>query len=290
MTKMLLQLAVALAILLVAFRLLDGLRPRTRRLPVWRRGFVTDCVYWFFTPIVTRAITRVLTIAAVVPVALLAYGKVDADLIRNGFGPAARLPLWVQAIAILLLGDFLGYWMHRAFHQGWLWRFHSVHHSSVDLDWLSSVRLHPVNDVLMRIATTLPVLALGFAPLAVAGLIPFLTAMAVLVHANVDWDWGPLRGWVASPCFHRWHHTDESAARDKNFAGMFPFWDRLFGTYYMPHDARPARFGTSTPVPSHLLGQLLFPFRADKAWPALRAGGSGRRPKPIDIRAHGQEG
>jgi sterol desaturase/sphingolipid hydroxylase (fatty acid hydroxylase superfamily) len=200
----------------------------------------------------------------VVPFALIVYGEVDRKLLENGFGPASRLPLWVQAILILAIGDLVGYWMHRAFHGRRLWRFHAIDHSSIDLDWLSSVRLHPVNDVVMRVAAVLPVLALGFAPIAVAGILPVLTLMAILVHANLDWDWGPLRSVIASPRFHRWHHTDEEAARDKNFAGLLPVWDIVFGTYYMPRDRTPATFGTRTPVPAGLIGQLAFPFRRQR--------------------------
>jgi sterol desaturase/sphingolipid hydroxylase (fatty acid hydroxylase superfamily) len=254
-------LLIGFVVLFVAFRLLELLRPVERRLPILRRGFWTDLVYWAFTPLATRAITRFCVIVAIVPLALLIYGRVDKELLLNGFGPASRLPLWLQAILILLIGDFIGYWMHRAFHRGRLWRFHAVHHSSVDLDWLSAVRLHPVNDALMRIAGTLPVLALGFAPVAVAGIAPFLTLMAILVHANLDWDWGPLRWLVVSPRFHRWHHTDEANARDRNFAGLLPLWDTLFGTYHMPRGELPQQFGTATPVPARLLGQMLFPFR-----------------------------
>jgi sterol desaturase/sphingolipid hydroxylase (fatty acid hydroxylase superfamily) len=62
--------------------------------------------------------------------------------------------------------------MHRAFHGRRLWKFHSIHHSSVDVDWLSAVRLHPANDVLMRVASAIPVLLLGFAPLALAAAVP----------------------------------------------------------------------------------------------------------------------
>jgi sterol desaturase/sphingolipid hydroxylase (fatty acid hydroxylase superfamily) len=256
-------LLIAFAVLLVAFRALQLLRPRDHRLPILRRGFWTDLAYWGFTPLVTRAITRVSVFIAVVPVALLVYGRVDKDLLLNGFGPASRLPLWLQAVLILVLGDLVGYWMHRAFHGARLWRFHAVHHSSVDLDWLSAVRLHPVNDALMRIAGALPLLGLGFAPIALAGIAPVLTVMAILVHANLDWDWGPLRAVFVSPRFHRWHHTDEANARDKNFAGLLPLWDMLFGTYYMPRDRLPQQFGTASPVPAGLLGQLAFPFRRD---------------------------
>ena len=254
-------LLIGFVVLLLAFRALQLLRPRDERLPLLRRGFWTDLAYWAFTPLVTRAITRITVLVAIVPVALLVYGKVDKELLLHGFGPASRLPLWLQAVLILTLGDLIGYWMHRAFHGARLWRFHAVHHSSVDLDWLSAVRLHPVNDALMRVAGTLPLLTLGFAPVAIAGIAPVLTVMAILVHANLDWDWGPLRAVLASPRFHRWHHTDEANARDKNFAGLLPIWDVLFGTYYMPRDRRPCQFGTASAVPAGLIGQMLFPFR-----------------------------
>jgi sterol desaturase/sphingolipid hydroxylase (fatty acid hydroxylase superfamily) len=118
-----------------------------------------------------------------------------------------------------------------------------------------------VNDAVMRVVGVLPVLLLSFAPIAVAGIVPVLTVIAILVHANLDWDWGLLRSVISSPRFHRWHHTDEEQTRDKNFAGLLPVWDILSGTDYMPKKGRPARFGTQTPVPKGLLGQLLFPFR-----------------------------
>ena len=252
---------IGFVVLALVFQALQLLRPAEKRLALLRRGFWTDLAYWGFTPLVTRTITRVSVVVAIVPVALLVYGRVDKELLLNGFGAVSRLPLWLQAVSILVLGDFIGYWMHRAFHGRHLWRFHAVHHSSVELDWLSSVRLHPVNDALMRIAGTLPVLCLGFAPVAVAGIAPVLTLMAILVHANLDWDWGPLRAVVASPRFHRWHHTDEANARDTNFAGLLPVWDVLFGTYHMPRDRVPEQFGTASPVPAGLIGQMLYPFR-----------------------------
>lgn len=255
-------LVVGFAILFVVFRAMDWLRPRERRIPILRRGLATDIAYWLFTPIVTRFVTRVSVAIVLIPFALLIYGTLDHETIMHGFGPLSQLPLWLQAIAIMAIGDFFGYWMHRWFHGRKMWNYHAIHHSSADLDWLSSVRVHPVNDAVMRIATTIPVVALGFAPIAVVGIVPILTLMAILVHANLDWDWGPLRSVLVSPRFHRWHHTDEDAARDKNFAGLFPVWDILFGTYYMPRDKLPATFGTRTPVPDGLVGQLIFPFKS----------------------------
>jgi sterol desaturase/sphingolipid hydroxylase (fatty acid hydroxylase superfamily) len=123
-----------------------------------------------------------------------------------------------------------------------LWRVHAVHHSSERLDWLSSVRLHPLNDVGMRLAQALP------------------------LFLNVRWDFGPLRRVIASPVFHQWHHTTEAEGLDTNFAGLFPFWDALFGTLYLPRDRTPQTFGLrDEQVPGGLLGQLAYPFGRPRA-------------------------
>jgi sterol desaturase/sphingolipid hydroxylase (fatty acid hydroxylase superfamily) len=261
MQQQVIGIVVAFFVFFAIGLLLRRAQEPSRRYPVIRRGFWTDAVYWLLTPFTTKLVTRAALIVGILPVAYLIYGKVDRELLVAGFGPASRLSVPVQACLMLLISDFLSYWVHRAFHRQWLWPFHAVHHSSVDLDWLSSVRVHPVNDIVMRVAAVVPLVALGFAPLSLVAVTPILTAMAILIHSNVDWDFGPFRTVIASPRFHRWHHTVETEARDKNFAGFFPVWDILFGTYYMPRDRRPTAFGTTTPVPTGLVGQLTFPFR-----------------------------
>lgn len=254
---------ISFIVLSVVFGILEAVRSKSRRQPIFRHGYLIDVAYWLFTPVVTRSVVSVCVDIAALPVAFLLYGRVDREMLLAGYGPMSRLPLWQQAILILLISDFIGYWMHRLFHGRRLWRFHAVHHSSTELDWLSSVRVHPVNDVLMRLASTLPLLLFGFKVTAVASILPFLTLFAILLHANLDWHFGPLRFVIASPCFHRWHHTNEQEARDMNFAGLFPIYDLIFGTFYLPRNRSPRNFGTATGVPGGLLGQLVFPFRKE---------------------------
>jgi sterol desaturase/sphingolipid hydroxylase (fatty acid hydroxylase superfamily) len=246
---------------------LERLRPALKHQRVLRPGFRTDVGYWFFTPLVTRALTRAAVAAAVVLLALRAGVPLDREHVRafaEGSGRAIqRQPLWLQALEVLLLGDLVGYAVHRLFHRGWLWRFHAIHHSSREVDWLSSVRLHPVNDVLTKLAQVVPFVLLGFAPAVLAGYAPFLTFHALLLHANLPWTFGPLRYVVSSPAFHRWHHTTEAEGLDKNFAGLFPFIDVAFGTFHMPEGRLPERFGLlDDDVPPGLLRQLAYPFRA----------------------------
>lgn len=256
-------LLIGFAILFVVFRGLERLQPASRRTPLRRPGLLTDLAYWIATPLLGHYVVGFVVLVAVAVFAQLAYGRVVEHEILAGFGPLSRLPVAVQAFAMLVAADFIGYWVHRLFHGGRLWQFHAVHHSSATLDWLSSVRAHPVNDLVSRVATTLPLLALGFAPAAAVGIAPVFALFAILLHANLDWDFGPLRSVIASPLFHRWHHSTDPAAQDKNFAGIFPLWDRLFGTYHMPAGRHPEHFGTATPVPDGIAAQLLFPFRRD---------------------------
>jgi sterol desaturase/sphingolipid hydroxylase (fatty acid hydroxylase superfamily) len=82
------------------------------------------------------------------------------------------------------------------------------------------------------------------------------------VHANVRWDFGPLRYVIATPAFHRWHHSTEADALNKNFSGLFPVTDWLFGTLYMPKGVQPTRFGVNDlAVPKGFFGQLAFPLQ-----------------------------
>jgi len=235
---------------------------RRRGKPHFRRGWLLDVGYFFLTPLVTKAIVR---LALIVPLGVLVgLGLAEVEGLRTrefaGFGPLSRQPLWLQIVEIYTLSDFIGYWTHRLFHRGKWWPFHAVHHSSEDLDWLSSVRVHPVNDLVNKFLQVSPLLLLGFNPFATLSAAPFFTLYAILLHADVDWDFGPLRGVLASPVFHRWHHSRQREAWDKNFAGFLPLWDRLFGTDYMPAGRFPEDFGIPEEFPCDLLGQMTRPF------------------------------
>jgi sterol desaturase/sphingolipid hydroxylase (fatty acid hydroxylase superfamily) len=240
-------------------------RPGQRLL---REGLGTDLCYWVFTPFVTRTLTRIGVIGAVLGVALAAGVPLDREHVQAWLldpGRAVRRQsIGLQVLEVLLIGDLVGYWAHRAFHGRRLWPFHAVHHGSKQLDWLSAVRVHPVNDLASRVVSALPVLLLGFSPMILAGYVPFLAFYAILLHANVRWTFGPLRYLIASPAFHRWHHTSQDEGRDRNFAGLFPFLDLAFGTFFMPRDRQAERFGLGpggADMPGGLLAQLAYPFR-----------------------------
>ena len=230
----------------------------------WRE-LKTDLVYWLFAPLVTKPLARVAAVIGLMPMLWLLGRPFDHDQLLHGFGPARELPGFVQIAIVAVMGDFIGYWMHRAFHCGWLWRCHAVHHAARELTWMSAARVHPLNDALTRMVQAIPFVAAGFSPLVIYAYLPFLTFYAILLHANLRWDFGPLRYVFASPTFHRWHHSDDAHARDRNFAGLLPLWDWLFGTLYLPHGERPHSFGVQgAAVPPAILAQLVYPFQRNR--------------------------
>jgi sterol desaturase/sphingolipid hydroxylase (fatty acid hydroxylase superfamily) len=261
----LLSLVAGLLVLSALFWLLERWRPSIAGQRRGRAQTMTDLAYWFFTPLVTRFVTRAAVGLAFVLVAVwqgVSFEDLRATVATRRTWVSA-LPTWVQVPLILVLADLLAYWSHRLFHGRWLWPFHAIHHSSKTVDWLSSVRLHPINDVVSRIVQVLPLYWLGFNGAVLAAFVPFLTLYALLLHANLSWTYGPFRYLVASPAFHRWHHTSEEEGLDTNFAGLFPFIDLAFGTFYMPVDRQPQRFGiVNDDVPEGLIGQLVYPFRS----------------------------
>jgi sterol desaturase/sphingolipid hydroxylase (fatty acid hydroxylase superfamily) len=234
--------------------------------PPLDRSRTNDLAWWLFSPFVTGTLTRIATLGVVFSVARLAgYGALAGDLIdrvrsvipwRVWAHPTARQ--WVECLA---LADLVGYWSHRLRHSAWLWPFHAVHHSATRLDGLAAARMHPLDDLVDNVAVGLVMVL--FAREEVFELLgATLMVHTVFTHAAVRCDLGPLRYVLVSPTFHRWHHAAEKALPGCNFAGMFSLYDLVFGTFFCPVGALPARFGTpDDPVPETLLAQLAHPFR-----------------------------
>jgi sterol desaturase/sphingolipid hydroxylase (fatty acid hydroxylase superfamily) len=248
-----------LAGLAVVFFLLTRLSPCNPGMYWWRnlRAAATDSLYWLVVPLFLRLCRTLMIIAGV---AFLCGGR------EPNFLHVKSLPLWQQCLVVLFLQDVFLYVMHRAFHNGWAWKFHAVHHSPRDLDWVSTERFHPLNNLLTFCLADVAVLLVGFAPETLLILTPFNIVYSTMVHANLNWTFGPLRYVFASPVFHRWHHTTEKEGLDKNFASTFPFLDVLFGTFYMPPGKVPEQFGNGdADFPEDFVGQFLYPFRGRAA-------------------------
>jgi sterol desaturase/sphingolipid hydroxylase (fatty acid hydroxylase superfamily) len=173
-----------------------------------------------------------------------------------------------QFLIFLVLRDCLIYLRHRIFHLRPVWAFHSIHHSSEEVNWISAVRFHPVENIIEASGETL--LFICARSIGVDAAVLFADALFIVfynffIHSNLRWTFGPFRYVLVSPVLHRWHHSDAPEARDKNFAAMFSFIDLALGTFYMPANKMPQTVGLSPQEkalhPRTLSGQLLYPFR-----------------------------
>jgi sterol desaturase/sphingolipid hydroxylase (fatty acid hydroxylase superfamily) len=250
--------------LAVVFGILVRLMPCNPGMYWWKdlRAVGADFMYWFIVPVFLNIGRTLMLIAGVI---LLFGGR------EPGFAALREQPLWLQCLEILVVKDVMQFAIHILFHTRLAWKFHAVHHSPAVLDWTSSARFHPVNNLLEFTLSNVAVLLMGFAPAALVVLAPIDLIYAAMVHANLNWTFGPLRYVFASPVFHRWHHTLQQEGLDKNFASTFPILDVMFGTFYMPAGKLPEHFGTGeADFPDDFWGQFAHPFRPWLAWARRR--------------------
>jgi sterol desaturase/sphingolipid hydroxylase (fatty acid hydroxylase superfamily) len=241
-----------LVFLFLILRPIEKLWPR-HRTPLRRLGLRTDITHLLLTPLTQVAGIAVGLVIGVVSLAWL------PGLALRPFVTA--LPFWVQAGLGFLLIDLTVYWIHRMSHEIPLfWRFHAVHHSTIHLDWVSGFRVHPFDGVFG--APAIAFLVGAGVPLEITGALAVVQLVTGLwAHLNVRWRLRPLHRVVLTPDFHHWHHANQPDAHNTNYAGLLPIWDQLFGTYFMPADQRPSRYGIDEPMPLGVWGQLRQPFR-----------------------------
>ena len=249
------DVAVGLVVLGAVYSVLERIRPVHDQTPaVGRTGWRTDVVH-FVVDEVLSAVGFAVGLLVLLPLVRGVIPHAIPAAIRSQPGSVA----WFEA---LMLAEVLGYWGHRLTHQiPFLWRFHRVHHSSRQLDWLAPNRRHPLDMLFARLSVALPMLALGFAVPMVVTHFVIKRFQGLLVHANVNIRLGALEWIVSTPHFHHWHHADQPEAHNKNFAGQAPLVDWLFGTLYRPTDW-PERYGCEGYVPDvGYLAQLAAPWR-----------------------------
>lgn len=145
-----------------------------------------------------------------------------------------QLSALASFFVVLISFDFVGYWLHRAFHKiPWLWKIHAVHHTDTELDVTTSHRLSPLEGVLGGLVS-LPLLAvIGAQPLVLVYFLFFHKFIELYAHSNIHLPElvdKYLRKIIVTPDFHRMHHFSDRNYTDSNFSIVFPFFDYLFST------------------------------------------------------------
>lgn len=161
-----------------------------------------------------------------------------ADHIRAATGMEFHvgIPLVLQAIILILLIDFIRYWMHRWMHEkSILWRFHALHHLPERLGVATSTRTHPVDDFLLYVPEMILLFTLGFNRTLVAFLYCFIWVISLIKHSNVEIEENWFSRNFQIPRFHLSHHKmHDGSLPTSNFSEILTFWDRVFGTFEGP--------------------------------------------------------
>ena len=211
---------------------IERLAPRIKEQTLFRQEWREDLFYF----LVSSLFVQVLAFLTLAPSKIIT--AVSAmDHIRQAIGSQHIL---LQIVEIMLLTDFVQYWVHRLFHRvPFLWKFHAVHHSAKSMDWLAGGRMHFIEIVVLRSMTAIPGMTLGYSLEAIQAYLLIVYIYSSFIHANLGWNLNSIGPWVVTPRFHHWHHGIDKEAIDVNFAIHFSVFDRLFGTYHLPKSAWP---------------------------------------------------
>jgi sterol desaturase/sphingolipid hydroxylase (fatty acid hydroxylase superfamily) len=148
-------------------------------------------------------------------------------------------PFWLQATAALLMAEIWVYVFHRLAHTlPCLWKYHRVHHTVVDMTWSAASRQHPVDFLLIIVGANLPAMILGIDLKPIVLLVILERIYTVLLHSDLDIDYGWFSMVIASPKLHRLHHTPKCG--NGNYAGLLSLLDVLGHSFKAPEPTRNA--------------------------------------------------
>ena len=157
------------------------------------------------------------------------------------------------AWAALFLGtEFAYYWFHRASHRvRWLWATHAVHHSATHFNLSAAIRLGWTGQLTGAFVFFLPLAWIGFPPVTIGGMLAAGLLYQFFLHTALPVRLGPLEWILNTPAHHRVHHSCNEACLDKNYGSVLIVFDRLFGTFAVPPQDEPLRFGLKGRAPSN---------------------------------------
>lgn len=167
--------------------------------------------------------------------AVLVLGLAWLDTAGFGLLRVVTLDPWLEIAATVVALDFQAYAVHVAMHAlPGFWRFHRVHHTDPAIDVTTALRQHPGESVIRFVWLSVFACALG-ASLTAFALYRVLSALQALSeHANIRLPQSLdtlLSLVIASPNYHKIHHSRDTSQTDTNYANIFSLWDRLFATY-----------------------------------------------------------
>ncbi|HEX4327525.1 MAG TPA: sterol desaturase family protein [Burkholderiales bacterium] len=231
---------------------IERLWPQYPAQGTFRDQWTLDIVYFLSTHLPIQILSFLIMLPATQATKYLAIPSLQQFI--------AKAPWLIQFLLAIIVADFAEWFIHRAFHKvPFLWRFHSIHHSSKALDWIAGSRSHFIDDILVRGFILVP-LMLAFSQNVIVAYLVFVTLHATWTHCNFSPNAKWLEKYLVMPRYHHWHHSSQKEAIDKNFAIHFPWIDKLLGTSYFPEEW-PEQYGLDAEeIPRGFIRQTYQPF------------------------------
>lgn len=152
---------------------------------------------------------------------------------------------WYWFVIAFVLDDLAYYVFHRSAHRvRWFWASHVIHHSSQHYNLSTALRQTWTGVISLGFLFRLPLFLIGFPPAMVFFVAGLNLIYQFWIHTEVI-DRMPrwFEAVMNTPSHHRVHHATNPRYLDRNYAGVFIVWDRLFGTFEPERDDDRPRYG-----------------------------------------------
>jgi len=250
---------------------LEILFPWRKNQSIFRKDFWLDTFYMFFNFFLLNLIVLIAlsnTAAEVFNDLLSVIGLQLSDL---QLFDVDDMPKALGLFIFFLVSDFVQWNTHRLLHRvPFLWNFHKVHHSVKEMGFAAHLRYHWMEPIVYKSLLYIPIAIIGgFDAKDVAIVHFFAIAIGHLNHANLGWNYGPLKYVLNNPKMHIWHHAKNLPKHAKygvNYGLTLSIWDYIFKTNYIPHDGRDIELGfeDDEKFPKNFIGQTIYPIKTER--------------------------
>ena len=242
------------------------IQPWRKNQKIFRKGFWLDSFYIFFNFFLFSLIgyNAISNIGVELFNDFLSLFKIENIVALQ----IDQLPIWLQFLILFVVADFIQWNVHRMLHKvPWLWKFHKVHHSVKEMSFNAHFRFHFMETIFYKSAQYIPIAMIGFGIQEFFIIHMFTVFVGHLNHANLNWNYGPLKYIFNNPKMHIWHHAKKLPKHKPygmNFGISLSIWDYLFNTAYIPHNGKDIHLGFKGDenYPEDFINQIKAPFQS----------------------------
>jgi sterol desaturase/sphingolipid hydroxylase (fatty acid hydroxylase superfamily) len=248
---------------------LEIILPWRKKQAIIRKDFWLDGFYMFFN----FYLFNLLIYAALSSISVKALKDLLGPLGYEGGNliDFSEIPWGWQLVILFFIADFVQWGIHNLLHRvPFLWKFHKVHHSVKVMGFAAHLRYHFLETFVYQTIKYIS-LSMIFGFSYEKAFIVYASTVVVghLNHANLGWDYGPLKYFFNNPKMHIWHHSKElpeTHPKGMNFGISLACWDYIFGTAYVPSDGRDIELGFPhvESYPETFAGQVAEPFKRER--------------------------